>query len=78
MRKDERCGHPTMPDHAEDRYSNLGLDQLEEAQGGGQPTLTAAARQDFQFQKPCNAFSSVADPDSCVFVPPGSGSASQR
>ncbi len=34
---------------------NLGLDQLEEAQGGGQPTFTAASGQDFQFQKPCNA-----------------------
>ncbi len=56
MRQDERCGHPTMPDHAEDRDSNLGLDQLEEAQGGGQPTLTAAAGQeDLQFQKPSNA-----------------------
>jgi len=47
-------GHPTMPDHAEDRYSHLGLDQLEEAQGGGQPTLTAASGQeDLQFQTPC-------------------------
>ena len=56
MRQDEWCGHPTMPDHAEDRDSNLGLDQLEEAQGGGQPTLTAASGQDLQFQKPSNAF----------------------
>ncbi len=59
MRQDERCGHPTMPDHAEDRHSHLGLHQLEEAQGGGQPTLTAAAGQDFQFQKPCNLLSAV-------------------
>ncbi len=51
-----------MPDHAEDRYSHLGLDQLEEAQGGGQTTLTAASGQeDLQFQKPCNAFRDERD-----------------
>ncbi len=62
MRQDERCGHPTMPDHAEDRHSHLWLDQLEEAQGGGQSTLTAASEQeDLQFQKPCNAFGDERD-----------------
>jgi hypothetical protein len=51
-----------MPDHAEDRYSNLGLNQLEEAQGGGQSTLTAASGQkDLQFQKLCNAFRDERD-----------------
>jgi hypothetical protein len=54
-----------MPDHAEDRHSHLGLDQLEEAQGGGQPTLTAAS-QDKTFSFRNHVMLSAADPDPLV------------